>query len=280
MSKIAYDGSPSQELFIQFLIDPDSMYAGLLFQGLLVNAPAFKSSFNRSEFFDLSQDPLVLDADAFVKKWPWLKNSTNDINIIKYPDTESRPGNPHNIAQIMLCFVLSPGVLARVRDGQLYTLTQCTPDPPVANQPHLHLVPPRKKPALPKASLDKVPQDVLDKINAKHPSQSFLAVYSYRFRLSWCGSSAYLFNWHEKEHRDSRWSHQGIKSISKSLGLGERTIKRADAWLLHFNFMYRIHRGYPGEGNSEYELPKDMSTVKVFRHKKAMQTILKIGRQK
>ncbi|MBA7631180.1 hypothetical protein ES703_38708 [subsurface metagenome] len=270
----------SQEVFFQFLLDPDSKYSGLLSDGHLVNAPKFKPEFNRSEFFDLLQDPVVLNYDAFVKRWPWFKDSTFDVSVLHYPDTDSRPGNPHNIAQVFIALVLQQSLLAVIDDGSLLIRHLTIPDDPLDQPPHLQLVPKEKTAPLQVTKPGTPPLDVLDKIYARNPFPAVLVINASLFRFSWCGSSKYLLNWHEKEHRDSRWVHQGIKALAKINGYEDKQVQRALAWLDYYNFIYLIHQGWKGEGNSEYELPKDMSTVEVFRRKKAIKTIRKIGRQK
>lgn len=297
MSKIPYDQHRGQEIIFLFCFDPDSKYSGILFDGHLVYAIKFKPDFNRAEFFDLSQDPLVLNYDAFEKRWSWFKYCTCDINIIKYPDTKPHPGNPHNIAQVMICLVLQQSRLAVIVDGQLiirkpeqlptvgeldYSVhgglsrpRKSSPIPSKKKEPDLHIVPASKQATLPKVRHDVPPLDVLDKINARHPFPAVLVINAAVFRFSWCGSSKYLYQWHEKEHRDSKWFHRGIMFLVMITGHSVCQVKRALKWLDDNNFIYLIHQGWKGEGYSEYELPKDMTTVDVFIHRKIVKIIRK-----
>jgi len=118
----------------------------------------------------------------------------------------------------------------------------------------------------------KPPEDVVNCILRHNPPRSVIKINAALFTLSWCGSSEGLLNWHEKNHRKSRWSHPGIEGLEDTSGYEGRQVRRALAWLEKRNFIYLIHQGWKGEGNSEYELPKDMVTVNIFRFKKGKKT--------
>ena len=135
MSNVAQALPGGKEVFIQFFLSPPSVNAFLYLKGHLVRSKGFKSEFNPSDLFDLSQDPPGINYPAFISRWPWLKDAGIDLIVTKYPDTASRFGNPHNFANLMLCFVLAASL---------------APPPEAAHspeaQPHLRVVP--KKNAL------------------------------------------------------------------------------------------------------------------------------------
>jgi hypothetical protein len=201
---------------------------------------------------------------------PMLKDQPRQAVIVHNPDLDPGPAGIDDVAMVVIT--------------QAWPLQDPQPEPspvPEEKRPHLRIVPPKAQPPLPKVMHDIPPQDVLDKIKARNPPPSVLVINAALFRFSWCGSSKHLFNWHERNHRDSKWVHQGIKALAKITGYEDKQVKRALEWLDLHNFIYKIHQGFRDEDHTEgysiYELPKDMTTVEVFRHKKAMKTIRKIG---
>lgn len=286
MQNIAQDQHRCQEIFLLFYLSPPSIQAFIPSNGRLVKVPGFTWQYNPLDLFDLSQDPPLLNYPAFITRWPFLKDATVDLIATKYPDTDSRPGNPHSFANLMVCFVLAAGLTPSIDSDRSQD-----PDPqpeslPEEKRPLLQIVkkptssqplpvPEKKLLHLPPLDWHSPPDDVLDKIHARNPPPSVLVIYAALFRFSWYGSSKYLFVWHEKEHRNSRFVHEGIKALAKITGYEEKQVKRALEWLDLHNFIYLIHQGWKGEGNSIYELPKDMTTVNVFIHKKIVKIIRK-----
>ena len=101
----------------------------------------------------------------------------------------------------------------------------------------------------------------------------------YRTRLGWqpvvkamYKNSKYLdikvlANYTGHYNRKVRVYLKGNEFLEDSLGVSERTVKRALAWLKLNKVIYLRHRGYPGEGYSIWELPFNLKHVMGWKRK-------------
>ncbi len=268
MQKIAKNHLTSQELFVQFLLDPDSKYSGLLYDGHLVNAPKFKPGFNRSDFFDLSQDPVVLNYDAFEKKWSWFKNCTFDVNIVKHPDSDLRPGNPHNIAQIFICLVLQQGLSAFIDDGNLKIRHVDTPENPHGLPQPLRLVPKKKPASQPKVRHDRPPKDVLKYFSYLNDKHQFTKVLKVMYKQSEYRPLSSLKHWRGKKDHNARVYLLGLDNLVDKTGVPERTVKRARALMIRESIIHHRGAGVQHTGYAIHELPHKMSLVYLWKWEK------------
>jgi hypothetical protein len=140
-----------------------------------------------------------------------------------------------------------------------------------------------KKAETKKADLRLVP-DKVDRPSRKKrhgkPARDVLKYFSKdRTRLGWqpvvkamYKNSKYLdikvlANYTGHYNRKVRVYLKGNEFLEDSLGVSERTVKRALAWLKLNKVIYLRKRGFPGEGNSIWELPFNMGHVKGWKRK-------------
>lgn len=69
-------------------------------------------------------------------------------------------------------------------------------------------------------------------------------------------------------NRKGRFYLKGNEFLADSLGVSERTVNRALAWLKLNKVIFLRHRGYPGEGYSIWELPFNFKHVKAWKRKR------------
>ncbi len=75
-----------------------------------------------------------------------------------------------------------------------------------------------------------------------------------------------------KHDRKGRFYFHGIDELIKRTGTGNRTIQRHFAWMKKEGLIRLCHRGYPEEGPSIWELPKNMSHVFAWRKNPKIKT--------
>jgi len=61
--------------------------------------------------------------------------------------------------------------------------------------------------------------------------------------------------------RQGRFYLKGNESLATALGVSQETVKRVLSWLKKHGIIKLRHRGYPGEGNSIWELPFNLAHV-------------------
>jgi len=111
------------------------------------------------------------------------------------------------------------------------------------------------------------PRDVVKYAKEKEVKKSSVVIFRALYRGSWWSSSSKLWMWHEPKHRDGRWNTGGVAALVDRTGLAEMTVKRGLKELRDVGVIYLRHRGYPGEGNSIYELPKKKPHVMAWKRK-------------
>ncbi len=76
-----------------------------------------------------------------------------------------------------------------------------------------------------------------------------------------------LANYTGHYNRKGRFYLKGNEFLEDSLGVTDRTVKRALAWMKLNKVIYLRHRGYPGEGYSIWELPFNLKHVMGWKRK-------------
>ncbi|MQY76021.1 MAG: hypothetical protein GH155_00120 [Spirochaeta sp.] len=75
-----------------------------------------------------------------------------------------------------------------------------------------------------------------------------------------------------KHDRKGRFYFQGINELIRRTGMGDRAIRRHFTWMKKEGLIRLCHRGYPGEGPSIWELPKNMRHVFAWRRNSKIKT--------
>lgn len=267
MSTITYLEADNQDLYLWFFLNPDSKKAFITSQGVPYLATKFPWQIKVSSFFDLSQDPPLINYDAFTHRWPFIDGATLDLNVQKDPSSVRPRSNPHGICNIVAAFSLAGDRWPGIRDDNLVILNPPFSGDPDRSAPGAHpdlkLVPPRLK----KVRHDRIPRDVV-KYFSRVPS-----------RLPWplllkamYKQSRYLsFTWlkHYTGHSKNagRFYLKGNKHLEHITGLNPSTIKRTLTWMKRQQILKLRHRGYPGEGNSIWELPFNLAHAFAWRRK-------------
>ena len=111
------------------------------------------------------------------------------------------------------------------------------------------------------------PRDCVKYAKEKGAKKSSVVIFRALYRGSWWSNSSKLWVWHEPKHRNGRWNTGGVDGVVDRTGFAERTVKRGLKELRDAGVIYLRHRGYPGEGNSIYELPKKKPHVMAWKRK-------------
>ncbi len=107
----------------------------------------------------------------------------------------------------------------------------------------------------------KAPPDVLKYISRLAPKSKWRTALKTLYNQSWYGDIIKNKYYQGKNSHIGRYYTLGIDRLVNVSGQSEITIKRNLALMLKHNIIRRWKGGYPGQGNSIYELPLNMSHV-------------------
>ena len=263
METLAQNHSPCQELLFDFFFSPPSKCVSLLSAGRIINAPKFNSGLNPSDYFDLSQDPPLPSYDAFTTKWPWLKGATCDTNIIKYPDALPRPGNPHHIAHIIICFVLQPGLSATITDGKLAINSCSTALPTPRSTPSSG----HKAKVIQLKTHRTAPQDVIKWCARLYGKGKWKKVLRGAYRYSRYKQRSQVKQYPGKSRQKGSFYPYGQYWLAGQLGVSRWTVQRWFQVFEHDDIITYPYIGYKGRHSSVVELPYNVAHIMANKRK-------------
>jgi len=271
MNTISYLKADNQDFYLWFFLDPNSKQAMISVNNHPVIVPKFGWKFNPSELFDLSQDPPVINYEAFIKKWPFLADSTLDLTAVKYPDSDSRPGNPHNFANILAIFTLSGNSFPAIRDDSLVIRTPTLSVVPSVTPPQ-----PTPKPKLTKKKarvrrLDLPPPNVVKEGKTLDLWACWLRIYRQMYFRSRWGPLQDMPHYPRKTSRTGRYYFCGNAYLARLCGLDEWTVRQILKQLEFENLIYTRYHGFKGRGCSIIELPVNKAHVWKWRREPGRQ---------
>ncbi len=131
--------------------------------------------------------------------------------------------------------------------------TRTQPDPPPGTKP---------KPAKPdRRKKKKAPLDVLKYFSWLAPKSKWRVVFKAMYDQGFYEDIAKNKFYQGKKSRKGRFYTWGVKRLVNVTGLSYITVRRSIALILKHKIIRRWKGGFPGQGNSFYELPLDMSHV-------------------
>jgi len=134
-------------------------------------------------------------------------------------------------------------------------------------KPKLHIVPKHGDRKKKRVKRRKSPRDVLKYFSQDRTRLGWPAVVKAMYKKSRYLDLKYLAHYTGRHNRKARVYLKGNEFLADSLGVTERTVERALAWLKLHKVIYLRKRGYPGEGNSIWELPFNLKHVKAWKRK-------------
>lgn len=185
---------------------------------------------------------------------PMLKDQPREATIVHNPDLDSGPDGTGDIAMVVITQPWPP------QDPALLAL-----EPPYQKRPHLHLVKPKKHPLLPKVSHNKAPKDVLKYFSNIPTRLTWQPVLNAMYKRSKFLESKRLTQYTGHSNRHGRFYLKGNQALADALGITARHLSNILTWLASHCLIKLRHRGYPGEGNSIWELPFNLAHVFSWR---------------
>ncbi|MBA7652729.1 hypothetical protein ES703_60568 [subsurface metagenome] len=134
-------------------------------------------------------------------------------------------------------------------------------------KPDLYIVHEEKGKVIKLKKRHQTPKDLLKLLKTERAKKSSVLVFKAIDKAFWYSHSTKLWMWHEPKHRFGRWFTGGNESLMNMTGLSRWTVSDALAELKAVGVIYLRHRGYPGEGNSIWELAFDMNHVNAWKRK-------------
>lgn len=267
MPTIAYLEADNQELFFWFFLAPDSKKAFITRAGVPYLASKFPWQIKVSSFFDLSQDPPDVNHPAFIDRWPFIDGATLDLNVQKDPSCVRAISNPHGVCNIVAAFSLAGDRWPGIRDDNLVILNPPFSRGPDRTSPGVHpdlkLVPLRPK----SIRHDRTPGDLfkyLSRVPSRLPWRHVLkAMYKSSLYLPLSSLEHYV----GRSKKKARVYLRGNDHLADMTALSPRTVRRTLTWLKSLHFIHLRKRGYPGEGNSIWELPFTLAHTFAWRRK-------------
>lgn len=245
---------------------------------ILLKAPAYKPG-----------STLIEVTDQLLKHLPepWIESIKFVLVTAAFPS--QKEDVIRELRGVFVLHFLEPPYVADVRDGILITwpenyegkdfqnkvkyhrLTPVTPKPkqkpePV-KYPPLRVVPDPKPSKPDRRKKKKAPPDVLNYFSWLAPKSSWEVVFKAMYKEGFYEDIKKNKFYQGKHSHLGRFYTWGIKRLVAVTGLSDKTIKKCLALMLKNNIIRRWKGGFPGQGNSFYELPKDLSHVMAWKRK-------------
>jgi len=181
---------------------------------------------------------------------PMLKDQPRQAVIVHNPDLDPGPSGIDDVAML----VITQAWLPQDPDPQ--------PDPlPEEKRPHLHIVKSQKQQAPPKVRRNKAPKDVLKYFSKYETRLTWQPVLKYMYKRSKYLERKRLTHYTGHYNRQGRFYLKGNESMATSLGMSPWSLSHTLSWMKKQSLIYLRKRGYPGEGNSIWELPFNLAHV-------------------
>jgi len=179
-----------------------------------------------------------------------LKDQPRQAVIVHNPDLDSGPAGTGDIAMVVITQPWPPQ----------YPRTRAIAGPGEHQAPHLQLVPDKKK-APRKVRHDKAPKDVLKYFSHIPTGLTWQPAFKKIYKLSKFLESKLLTHYTGHYNHQVRVYLKGNKALADALGISPWSLSHILSWMKSHGLIRLRHRGYPGEGNSIWELPFNLAHV-------------------
>lgn len=174
------------------------------------------------------------------------------------------PEGPITMADIGFINVqvfLKDNLLARIRDDKLIIYDPAKYNPEPLPDDYRHQKTTSSSPAGKKKRRQKTPRDVLKYFSHITTRLTWEPVFKEMNKRSKYLDRKALNHYTGHYNRKGRFYLKGNESLATALGMGHDVLSRTLSWMKAQGLIRLRHRGYPGEGNSIWELPLNISHV-------------------
>ena len=129
------------------------------------------------------------------------------------------------------------------------------------------VVPGKKAKVIPLPKRHRTPGDTVKYLRTMGVKKSSEVIFRATHRGSWFSHSSKLWVWHEPKSRFGRWFTGGLKGLVDMTGYHMNTVSEGLKDLEAAGVIKKRHHGFPGQGNTIWELALDMRHVNAWKRK-------------
>lgn len=250
MSNIAHDDQPCQAQFnFDLLLNPDHInYFDLLPPGELPHGDAGDVLIPTS---NIPRGDLVAWArPSLFDDFPFLRDQRRKATVVRHAYLRPGPDGMGDIGAIVITWPLDdedPGPVSHFSPGHKQAKV-------IEIRPEIS-----KRPK--KIRHNKPPEDVVKYFTRVQTGLSWQLVYKAMYKRSRRVHTSKLNHYTGKHHRWIRGYLKGNKFLADVAGMSPWSLSHTLTWMKAQGMINLLHRGYPEEGNSIWELPVNLAHV-------------------